>query len=69
MNTKHRASKDTPDTEIILMCSKYVALWHEQRAIAIADEWAPDKMMGRKLVRHLGIPTFGNCVVVVAAFS
>ena len=43
MSKRQKAPEGGQDTEIILLCAKYVALWHEQRVIADADEWAADR--------------------------
>jgi hypothetical protein len=43
MSKRQKALEPGHDAEIIRLCAKYVALWHEQRVIAIADEWAADK--------------------------
>jgi hypothetical protein len=43
MSKRQKPPEGGQDTEIILLCAKYIACWHQQRVIAIADEWAPDK--------------------------
>jgi hypothetical protein len=43
MSKRQKAPEPGHDAEIILLCAKYVALWHEQQVIAGADEWAADR--------------------------
>lgn len=43
MSKRQKPPEGDQESEIILLCAKFVAIWHEQRVIAEADEWAPDK--------------------------
>ena len=43
MSKRQKAPEGDQDAEIILLCAKYVALWHEERVISAAAELAPDE--------------------------